>query len=144
MNPANVTQFNIFCYPVCKLNYYAINLLFYRNCKQFGTQSWVLIAIIMLEFVIVCKFDWKTVTMAMPRHMAIFWILFITAIMSWTIWHFYLKRLLWHTECRIDKYDIDEPGGKVKLKDLNENIEKPNHNSPRRRGRNVRNRSRKT
>ncbi|CAF4579980.1 unnamed protein product, partial [Rotaria magnacalcarata] len=32
-----------------------------RTCKRFGRQSWVITAIIIIEVLIVLKFDWQTV-----------------------------------------------------------------------------------
>ena len=73
-------------------------LSLYRKCKKFGTQSWICIAIIVTEILITVKFDWNLITMPIPPHILKLWIIGFSVLLAWTIWHFYLQRLLWHTE----------------------------------------------
>lgn len=65
-----------------------------------GTQTWVAITIIITELLIVLKFDWETVSKPFPPKIALFWALFISCLVLWTIWQFYLKPLLHWTEKR--------------------------------------------
>lgn len=57
-------------------------------------------AIIVTEVLITLKFDWNTFTTPLPRHVALGWIIGLLGLALWTIWHFYLQRLLTHTEQR--------------------------------------------
>ena len=44
------------------------------QCKKFGRQSWVVNAIVITEVLIVCKFDWQTVTKPLPFHIVVVWV----------------------------------------------------------------------
>lgn len=67
-----------------------------RECKKFGRQSWVITAIIITEVLIVVKFDWNTVTKPLPFHIVLVWATIASAIVLWTIYHFWFKRfILW-------------------------------------------------
>ena len=85
----------------------------YRKCNKLGTQGWVCISVLATECSIVLKFDWPLITRPLPTHMAIFWVTFVAAIVVWTLWHFYVNRLFWHTEHQLN----------MKLKHDNNNIE---------------------
>lgn len=61
------------------------------ECKRMGTQTWVAITIIFTELLIVCKFDWETVTIPPPRHITIIWTAGACIFVTWIIWQFYLK-----------------------------------------------------
>ena len=74
----------------------------FRNCKTLGTQAWVILSIIITELLITLKFDWETITTPLPRHIQFVWILLTVCIIIWTTWHFYLQRLLRHTEKKIE------------------------------------------
>lgn len=62
------------------------------DCETFGRQSWVILAIVVTEFLIVAKFDWETITKPLPQNIAIFWIVCLTLLVLWTIWNFYFAR----------------------------------------------------
>ncbi len=62
-------------------------------------------AIIVTEMLISLKFDWPTLSRPIPKHMAIFWTAGIIILVLGTVWHFYLKRLLWHTELKLKEDD---------------------------------------
>ena len=74
-----------------------------RVCKKFGTQSWVVAAIIVTELLISCKFEWAIVTKPLPRHITFLWLAILGSLLLWTVWHFYLQRLLWHTEKKLKR-----------------------------------------
>jgi len=57
-------------------------------------------AIIVTEVLITFKFDWETFTKPLPRHVVVGWAIGLATLAAWTIWHFYLQRLLTHTEDR--------------------------------------------
>ncbi|GIX66727.1 phosphatidylserine synthase 2 [Caerostris extrusa] len=44
------------------------------NCKTFGRQSWVMVAIVITEFLVIAKFDYNTITKPIPTHIIYFWI----------------------------------------------------------------------
>jgi len=75
-------------------------LLFCSNCKKIGTQVLILSAIVVTEVLITFKFDWETFTKPLPRHVVVGWTIGLAVLALWTIWHFYLQRLLTHTENR--------------------------------------------
>jgi len=52
------------------------------------------------EVLISLKFDWATFTKPLPRHIALLWLVGLGGLLLWTVWHFYLQRLLTHTEKR--------------------------------------------
>jgi len=62
------------------------------NCGNFGRQAWVVLAIIITEFLIIAKFGWETVTLPLPRHVAVFWIFGLTGLVCWTVWKFYISK----------------------------------------------------
>ncbi|ESO97633.1 hypothetical protein LOTGIDRAFT_103737 [Lottia gigantea] len=62
------------------------------DCKKFGRQSWLIIAIIVTEFLIIAKFDWKTISKPLPRPVAAFWLVGLCGLVIYTIWKFYIKR----------------------------------------------------
>jgi len=55
-------------------------------------------AIIITEVLITLKFDWHTFTKPLPDHVTFGWSIGLAVLAIWTIWHFYLQRLLRHTE----------------------------------------------
>jgi phosphatidylserine synthase 2 len=61
----------------------------------------MVVIIVLTEVLIVLKFDWETVTRPFPMHVTIFWIVFASSLVGWTIWHFYVKRYLNWREKRI-------------------------------------------
>ncbi|KAK2177964.1 hypothetical protein NP493_570g03007 [Ridgeia piscesae] len=71
------------------------------NCKTFGTQSWMASALIITELLVALKFDWETFTKPLPRHVAIVWLVGLASLALWTVWHFYLQRLLFYTEYKL-------------------------------------------
>lgn len=88
-------------------------ILFSRNCKKFGRQSWLVIAIIITEFLITIRFDWETIRKPLPRHISLFWLIGLASLAVWTFWKFYIKKDV--------KHDIPE-GNSLYIK----------HNSPKR------------
>ena len=74
--------------------------LLYSHCKKIGAQTLVLVAIIVTEVLITFKFDWQTFTKPLPGYVVVGWVIGLAALAIWTIWHFYLQRLLTHTEVR--------------------------------------------
>lgn len=73
------------------------------NCKKFGRQSWLIIAIIITEFLVVIKFGWETLTKPIPTHIAYFWILGFIGLVVYTVWKFWIYRdvkndIVMHTE----------------------------------------------
>ncbi|XP_076450814.1 phosphatidylserine synthase 2-like [Babylonia areolata] len=62
------------------------------NCKKFGRQSWLIAAIIITEFLIVLKFDWRTVTKPIPQPIAFVWVVGLGSLLVWTIVKFYILR----------------------------------------------------
>jgi multisubunit Na+/H+ antiporter MnhB subunit len=60
----------------------------------------MLVAIIVTEVLITLKFDWETFTKPLPQHIALGWVIGLVGLALWTVWHFYLQRLLTHTEQR--------------------------------------------
>jgi hypothetical protein len=60
----------------------------------------MVVAIVVTEVLITLKFDWETFTKPLPRHVALGWIIGLVGLALWTVWHFYLQRLLMHTEQR--------------------------------------------
>jgi hypothetical protein len=89
---------------------YSIELLFKccRNCKKIGAQTWMVVAIIVTEVLITLKFDWDTFTKPLPQHVALGWIVGLVGLALWTVWHFYLQRLLTHTEQRSNGHSDDK------------------------------------
>ena len=77
--------------------------IYSRNCKKFGRQSWLIIAIIITEFLVVIKFGWETLTKPIPTHIAYFWILGFIGLVVYTVWKFWIYRdvkndIVMHTE----------------------------------------------
>ena len=81
-------------------------LLWCSNCKKIGAQTLLIVAIIVTEVLITLKFDWQTFTKPLPRHVVVGWIIGLAALAIWTIWHFYLQRLLTHTEVRSSATEV--------------------------------------
>jgi phosphatidylserine synthase 2 len=51
----------------------------------------MVVIIVLTEVLITLKFDWETVTRPFPLHVSIFWVVFIIALVGWTIWNFYIS-----------------------------------------------------
>jgi hypothetical protein len=66
-----------------------------------GTQTWLAITIVLTEALIVFKFDWDLVSKPFPRHVIIGWSIFLTGLILWMLWHFYLKPHLNRQEKKI-------------------------------------------
>ncbi|GAB6033654.1 Phosphatidylserine synthase 2 [Chamberlinius hualienensis] len=60
------------------------------KCRTFGRQSWMVLAIIITEFLVIAKFSWNVITKPLPRHVAIFWLIGILGIVLWTLWSFFI------------------------------------------------------
>jgi len=57
-------------------------------------------SIIVTEVLITLKFDWHTFTKPLPGYVIVGWVIGLALLALWTVWHFYLQRLLTHTEVR--------------------------------------------
>ncbi|XP_052271614.1 phosphatidylserine synthase 2-like isoform X3 [Dreissena polymorpha] len=62
------------------------------ECKKFGRQAWMIIAITVTELLIAIKFDAETLSKPLPTHIAYFWSLGFFCLVGYTIWKFYVKR----------------------------------------------------
>lgn len=60
------------------------------ECKKFGRQSWVMLAVVITEFLVIAKFDWETITKPLPLYVAYSWLIGIMLIVLWTVWNFFL------------------------------------------------------
>jgi len=78
----------------------SVALLVCSYCKKIGAQTMMLISIIVTEVLITFKFDWHTFTKPLPSYVVVGWAIGLAALAVWTMWHFYLQRLLSHTEVR--------------------------------------------
>ncbi|GFT57127.1 phosphatidylserine synthase 2 [Nephila pilipes] len=61
------------------------------NCKTFGRQSWVMVAIVITEFLVIAKFDYNTITKPLPTHIIYFWIFALCSLFIWTVWKFFFN-----------------------------------------------------
>ncbi|KAJ9598252.1 hypothetical protein L9F63_011073 [Diploptera punctata] len=61
------------------------------DCTKIGRQSWITLAIISSEFLIVAKFDWETITKPIPSHIALLWLIGLSCLVGWTIWRFLIS-----------------------------------------------------
>ncbi|XP_069692236.1 phosphatidylserine synthase 2-like [Periplaneta americana] len=61
------------------------------DCTKIGRQSWMTLAIISTEFLIVAKFDWETITKPIPSHIVLLWGLGLSILMAWTVWRFFVS-----------------------------------------------------
>jgi len=66
------------------------------KCKKFGRQSWLITAIIITELLITLKFDWATVTMPLPTHISLAWIVGLLSLLIWTVVKFYVFKDVKH------------------------------------------------
>jgi len=80
--------------------FYAAVILLCSHCKKIGAQTLLIGAIIVTEVLITFKFDWHTFTKPLPGYVVVGWVIGLVSLAIWTIWHFYLQRLLQHTEVR--------------------------------------------
>jgi len=62
------------------------------ECDKLGRQSWVMLAIIVTELLICIKFGWATITKPLPRHIAMWWVLGATLLLTYTVVKFYLLK----------------------------------------------------
>ncbi|XP_052801197.1 phosphatidylserine synthase 2-like [Mya arenaria] len=62
------------------------------TCKKFGRQAWMIIAIIVTEFLVAVRLDHKTLLKPIPTHIALFWTAGIACLIGYTIWKFYIVR----------------------------------------------------
>ncbi|KAL8568159.1 hypothetical protein ACOMHN_027682 [Nucella lapillus] len=87
------------------------------NCKKFGRQSWLIISIIITEFLLVLKFDWRTVTKPIPQPVASVWVVGLVTLLVWTIVKFYILRDV--------KNDVPAVNGKPGVKGAERNGDMP-------------------
>jgi phosphatidylserine synthase 2 len=74
------------------------------RCKKFGRQSWVVAAILITEVLIVCKFDWETVTKPLPFPIVLLWTTIALGLVLWTLYQFWFKRfILWGQKKNVAK-----------------------------------------
>ncbi|XP_055335120.1 phosphatidylserine synthase 2-like [Paramacrobiotus metropolitanus] len=64
------------------------------NCKKFGKQAWLVLAVIITELLIVLRFDWDLVTKPLPSRIAACWLLFFACVIIWTWWKFFYRNTL--------------------------------------------------
>lgn len=69
----------------------AFQLLDDPECKTLGRQAWVMLSIVITEFLIIAKFDYQTITKPLPSHVAYAWILGLLGLVGWTIWIFFVR-----------------------------------------------------
>ncbi|GFO03339.1 phosphatidylserine synthase 2, partial [Plakobranchus ocellatus] len=81
------------------------------NCKKFGRQSWIIAAIIITEFLISLKFDWKTMTKPIPTHMAVFWVVGLLGLIVWTVIKFYVFKDVKHDIPEKDSLKVKSRNG---------------------------------
>lgn len=62
------------------------------NCRKLGRQSWIVVTIIITEFLIVVKFDLHTVTKPLPGPIVSVWLVGIISLAVWTTFKFYILR----------------------------------------------------
>jgi phosphatidylserine synthase 2 len=55
-----------------------------------GTQTWVCVTVVFTEVLVCLKFDWETLTKPPPPHIVTCWQIFLSALVLWTVWQFYL------------------------------------------------------
>ncbi|XP_018010579.1 phosphatidylserine synthase 2 [Hyalella azteca] len=60
------------------------------DVDKIGRQSWIFLAIICTELLIVLKFGWETVTIPFPRHIVSLWLGILVLLVLWTLWNFYI------------------------------------------------------
>ncbi|KDR07745.1 phosphatidylserine synthase 2-like isoform X2 [Zootermopsis nevadensis] len=60
------------------------------DCTKIGRQSWMTLAIISTEFLIVAKFDWETITKPIPSHIVLLWLVGLSSLIGWTVWRFFI------------------------------------------------------
>lgn len=58
---------------------------------------------VITELLVALKFDWDTFTKPPPTNVFVFWCVALTILGLWTLWHFYLQRLLLHTEAKLSR-----------------------------------------
>ncbi|XP_071551653.1 phosphatidylserine synthase 2-like isoform X2 [Panulirus ornatus] len=73
------------------------------DCVKFGRQSWLFLAIVSTELLIVIKFGWETVTIPFPSHVVTLWMAIFLVLVLWTVWNFYIDP---HT-FKVDSKDIE-------------------------------------
>jgi phosphatidylserine synthase 2 len=61
------------------------------ECSTFGRQSWIILAIVSTEFLIVAKFDPVTITKPLPREIVLLWLVGIFILILWTMWNFVIQ-----------------------------------------------------
>ncbi|XP_032787452.2 phosphatidylserine synthase 2 [Daphnia magna] len=118
------------------------------DCENFGRQSWVILAIVVTEFLIVARFDWETITKPLPWHVVLFWSIFFLMLVTWTVFRFFIasnlqknadrwleeqrRRLLWLRAKSIE-LGIYSPESNERLENPNEasHLENTSDNMPR-------------
>nr|XP_045618710.1 phosphatidylserine synthase 2-like isoform X3 [Procambarus clarkii] len=73
------------------------------DCMKFGRQSWLFLAIVTTELLIVIKFGWETVTIPFPSHVVTLWMAIFLILVLWTVWNFYIDP---HT-FKVDSQDVE-------------------------------------
>ena len=64
------------------------------NCSAIGAQAWILMATIITEVLVVFKWGRGKFTEPFPKSVIAFWSVFISALVFFPIWQFYLKKKL--------------------------------------------------
>ena len=64
------------------------------ECTKIGRQSWVLIAIIITELLIILKFDIEVVSKPLPKHIFYAWMFAIAVLTLYTFWRFVVQNII--------------------------------------------------
>jgi len=62
------------------------------KCTKFGYQSWIVVSSVVVEILIVIKFDKKTISIPPPRYICYLWCGILIFLVIWTIWKFFIWR----------------------------------------------------
>ncbi|XP_063236909.1 phosphatidylserine synthase 2-like isoform X2 [Bacillus rossius redtenbacheri] len=74
------------------------------DCTKIGRQSWITLAIVSTEFLIVAKFGWETITKPIPSHILLFWLVGLASVVLWTVWRFFFRQ----SQQRRGAHDVDQ------------------------------------
>lgn len=81
------------------------------TCHKFGNQSILVLAVMVTEMLIAYKFDWETFTRPIPSRVSTMLMMGGLGLTLWTLWHFYLNRLILHTEQKMKIQEKEDDSG---------------------------------
>lgn len=58
--------------------------------NKIGRQSWMLLAVVITEVLVCVKFGWDTITIPLPRHIALWWMAFAGFLLVYTFIKFFI------------------------------------------------------